>query len=257
MIAPEAANIKACMLGHLISSIVTAKRSTSHRQRPSVREKRVNCLLAICLSICLHLAMLNLILWSRNDAIGGMPSPAPDGALLGASADMAPVNLILVSPRTAEILRAPEASPYGKRTSETDANTSQAASHASSDQPNTEIAKDTIKTQPAATSAKESNSLATTALAANGAVAGTSDIISQIARCLPAGQHPRLSARLNLAIDEKGQLTLVPSLDMDLEKSSPDEIRSANMIIQATLQCGPYPVPAQKNVAYSFVADFP
>lgn len=88
---------------------------------------------------------------------------------------------------------------------------------------------------------------------------GTGDqtLLAQLARCLPPDVHPALTtAFLDLNLDDKGVLSAVPRMEIDLDTASPADIRAANSVIQAALQCGPYIVPDHKAGQFKLVPDF-
>ncbi len=90
-----------------------------------------------------------------------------------------------------------------------------------------------------------------------GSVDGNRTMLQQIARCFPAGTKPSLpNVKLNLKLDGAGNLAAVPVLELDLAKSGPADIRSANTIIQAAMQCGPYVIPVPPNGVITLVANF-
>ncbi|MDC7675542.1 hypothetical protein [Asticcacaulis machinosus] len=93
--------------------------------------------------------------------------------------------------------------------------------------------------------------------AANGSPDGTQNILSQIARCLPPGSRPTLvGAQLHLELDEIGALLAVPKVSMDLATSSKADVKSANQIIQAALQCGPYVTAQNEERSFVFSPNF-
>jgi len=86
---------------------------------------------------------------------------------------------------------------------------------------------------------------------------GDQILLQEIAKCFPAGTTPSLpSVRLQIEVDGNGNLSTTPVTDIDLAKSSPDDIRAANAIIQATLLCGPYQLPPSAKGHASVLANF-
>jgi len=70
----------------------------------------------------------------------------------------------------------------------------------------------------------------------------TSDIWSQIEKCLPTGNSPiRENAKLTMAFDSNGNLTIAPIISFNNHSATESEIVIANEIVAAALQCGPYP----------------
>ena len=64
------------------------------------------------------------------------------------------------------------------------------------------------------------------------------------------------SVQLEIQVDGNGNLSATPVTDIDLAKSSPDDIRAANTIIQATLLCGPYQLSPSAQGHASVLANF-
>ncbi|ESQ82802.1 hypothetical protein ABENE_20645 [Asticcacaulis benevestitus DSM 16100 = ATCC BAA-896] len=94
--------------------------------------------------------------------------------------------------------------------------------------------------------------------AAPGVIDGHLTLLQQIARCLPPNVRPDLSpAHLRLAVALNGTLSAVPMLTVDVASLDRDQLREANQIIQASLQCGPYSLGGDQNAAEIDVpADF-
>lgn len=105
------------------------------------------------------------------------------------------------------------------------------------------------------------------AAAANGAVnlpvveqagdpGGRQNLLRQIARCLPSGRHPALkTTKLTIQLDSEGKLRAPPTVDLPRPLVSKDVIESADQVVQAALQCGPYKVGTIASV-FELVADF-
>lgn len=92
---------------------------------------------------------------------------------------------------------------------------------------------------------------------AGGDPLGTSDLLAQIARCLPSDLRPTLSfSTLVLSIGGDGALTAAPYVDATLPRITDEQTAAADRIVQAALQCGPYLQPNFKNRVISVVPDF-
>lgn len=68
-----------------------------------------------------------------------------------------------------------------------------------------------------------------------------SDLLGQIARCMPPDLRPRLPfSRLTLSIDANGRLNVAPTVDSDVPEVDPSKRAVADRVVQAALLCGPY-----------------
>lgn len=93
--------------------------------------------------------------------------------------------------------------------------------------------------------------------AAPGQPDGSLGLLEQIARCLPDNVRPDLRpAMLTLELDETGKLRAVPALEVNTDTLTRDQLRASNMIIQASLQCGPYLTGASNGSTIQLAADF-
>lgn len=85
----------------------------------------------------------------------------------------------------------------------------------------------------------------------------TSDLLGQIARCLPPGFRPRLGfSQLTLAIGPDGRLRTAPTVTSAVPQISAADRAAADRIVQAALLCGPYSHPDAVNEVISLPADF-
>lgn len=96
---------------------------------------------------------------------------------------------------------------------------------------------------------------------ASGATGGdptaTSDLLAQVARCLPPDFRPRLGfSQLTLSIGPEGRLSAAPSLISGIPQVSAEHRAAADRIVQAALLCGPYAHPDAVNRTISLAADF-
>ncbi len=190
-----------------------------------------------------HLIIVMAFLWAGNQKLEGQTSPSLDGGTTDGDAAVMPLDLKLINGKD-------QAKPSPDTLS----------SSSSSALPN--------EVQPAATSTSVNNALASVAPTQTGASAampadkladGQSDadqhILEQIARCLPEGLRPALTARLNLQLDGQGNLAAAPSLDWAGSDRETASLSVENSVVQAALQCGPYIVP-NGGGTFAIAADF-
>ena len=84
-----------------------------------------------------------------------------------------------------------------------------------------------------------------------------SELLAQIAKCLPANVRPTLKlANLALEIGSEGELRVAPRVDGTLPLLSAEDRLLADQTVQAALQCGPYDKPSFRNRVFALVADF-
>ncbi|WP_332773884.1 hypothetical protein [Phenylobacterium sp.] len=92
---------------------------------------------------------------------------------------------------------------------------------------------------------------------AGGDPAAAGDLLNQIARCLPADLRPDLSlARLVIEIGDDGRLAAAPQMVLPPLLTSTADRASADRVVQAALQCGPYTSSPLRNVTISLVPNF-
>lgn len=96
---------------------------------------------------------------------------------------------------------------------------------------------------------------------ASGALGGdptaTSDLLAQIARCLPPALRPRLAfTQLTLAIGQDGRLQSAPAVVSMVPQLSAADRATADRIVQAALLCGPYAHPDAVGRTIVLAADF-
>lgn len=85
----------------------------------------------------------------------------------------------------------------------------------------------------------------------------SSGVLAEVARCLPAGLRPRLAlTTLTLAANQDGALSAAPVVTFAGPNVSKDDARTADLIVQAALQCGPYQNPSLKGGTLVLPADF-
>jgi len=85
----------------------------------------------------------------------------------------------------------------------------------------------------------------------------TSDLLGQIARCLPPSFRPRLGfSQLVLSIGPDGRLRTAPAVTSALPQISAAGRAAADRIVQAALLCGPYSHPDALSRVMSLPADF-
>lgn len=92
---------------------------------------------------------------------------------------------------------------------------------------------------------------------AGGDPVAAGDLLNQIARCLPADLRPDLSlARLVIEIGDDGRLAAAPQMVLPPLLTSATDRASADRVVQAALQCGPYTSSPLRNVTISLVPNF-
>lgn len=85
----------------------------------------------------------------------------------------------------------------------------------------------------------------------------TTDLLRQIARCLPREARPDLRfSNLVLEIGEKGELRAAPAIQSLFPRLTVEDRLAADRVVQAALQCGPYNTPSALNRVISLVPDF-
>lgn len=92
---------------------------------------------------------------------------------------------------------------------------------------------------------------------AGGDPAAPSELLNQIAKCLPANLRPRLVAqRLILKIGARGALAAAPVIDSSLPLLTAEARVEADKVVQAALQCGPYTAAAPRGGVVAMDVDF-
>ena len=212
--------------------------------------------LATLISVCGHLVIFDLLIWSHHHTLLGRDGAASSGNDSAGMPGMIPLDVVLLSPpanRAGSVENAarnaaepePAVTPVPQKSSvpvlPVDAEKEQADANS----------------QPVVAPLSNSPLSAEAAAPAAGDPAGDQALLDQIARCLPANERPVLAAnKLNISLDPQGELAAVPTLDIDLDRSSRDMVAEANMIVQATLQCGPYKMTDHMARTLTLVADF-
>lgn len=232
-----------------------------HLRQPSADVRR-HLSMAVSASLGLHAVLLAMLFWHQPPTMLGAPS-AVDGQGVYAGA----VYLSLerpAGPMPEQKIRAKSAAALSQ--SDTTSSASDGGSHplvaeqkefedASVSQPSSsgEVRNASLSAaHPAATI-----SAATADVAATGDPDGNQTLLQQIAKCFPVGTAPSLpTVHLQIQVDAGGNLSATPVTDIDLGKSSPEDIRAANTIIQATMLCGPYRLPPETKRRASLLADF-
>lgn len=83
------------------------------------------------------------------------------------------------------------------------------------------------------------------------------DLLNQIARCLPPSERPALMfSQLTLAIGDDGRLRAAPEVRSAVPRLTEAERLSADRVVQAALQCGPYNKPGLAGRVFSLAVDF-
>lgn len=82
-------------------------------------------------------------------------------------------------------------------------------------------------------------------------------VLAEVARCLPAGLRPRLAfTTLTLAADKDGALSAAPVVTFTGPNTSKEDASTADLIVQAALQCGPYQSASLKGGTLVLPLDF-
>lgn len=85
----------------------------------------------------------------------------------------------------------------------------------------------------------------------------TSDLLAQVARCLPPDFRPRLAfSHLTLAVGADGRLRTAPEVHSTAPRLAASDRAAADRIVQAALLCGPYAHPDALNRVVTLAADF-
>ncbi len=200
--------------------------------------------IAVAASAALHAGLLLALLWQPHAGIRGDMGRTYGAEGQGAGYD--PVLAELISQHAARARHAPLATPppAGGRA------------------PGAPVPAETAsEAQLASTIAVDTQGSAAQAIAGSGAVPGVPDgkdaLLEQIARCLPPNERPRLKgASLRISVDGSGNLTAAPRLEVDVTQLTQQELRSANQVVQAAIQCGPYVVNKGEVAMFDIVPDF-
>ena len=95
------------------------------------------------------------------------------------------------------------------------------------------------------------------ALDAAGGDPAVSELLAQIAKCLPPNLRPHLPAQhLVLKIGATGALEAAPMIDSSFPLLTAEDRASADKVVQAVLQCGPYAKADNASEAISLPVDF-
>lgn len=93
--------------------------------------------------------------------------------------------------------------------------------------------------------------------ALGGSATANSDLLAQIAGCLPPSFRPNLTfGQLTLSIGADGRLAAAPAVTSALPRVGAEERRVADRIVQAALLCGPYAHPDAVGRTITLPADF-
>ena len=195
------------------------------------------------ISVACHLIIVMAFLWVGNQKLEGQPSPSLDGGTADGDAAVMPLDLKLINGK-------------GEAQSSQDASS---ASSTSALPTGVQPAATTMSVENASASVASEQTATSTAMPADTLADGQSDadqhILEQIARCLPQGVRPSLTARLNLQLDGQGNLAAAPSLDWVGSDRDTASLSVENSVVQAALQCGPYIVP-NGGGTFAIAADF-
>lgn len=201
-------------------------------------------LAAAAISISCHLIVVAAFLWSGNETLRGQASHSLDGAGDDGDAAMPPIDLKLIKARS-EARNAIDAPTAQMPVPASDA----MLPSVTTDEPTMveTVAPKNETIPPSAAMPADT--------VADGKTHADQNILDQIARCLPPGVRPSLSAKLDLRLDATGNLAAAPQLEWVGGQGSRDAIAAENAVVQAALQCGPYVVPNGAG-SFAIAADF-
>jgi hypothetical protein len=222
-------------------------------------------------SLLIHVGLIIALLWmglgrlvgeSRADVGGGRPDAVNGQSMSFAIVSLASLDALGRTPTTtpaaeaaaggaaapAPLVQTPDGIlPADRQVKTGDSGPAAAANDAAS--PST-------PSSPAAAAAAN-GSPALTASRQGGDPDGDQNLLRQIARCLPPGSRPVIPlAKLTIELDPTGALRLAPTMSSTLPYASKDEVREADRIVQAALQCGPYRTTAPSGQPLLLVPDF-
>ncbi|THD60774.1 hypothetical protein [Phenylobacterium sp.] len=219
---------------------------------------------AVVLSVLVHLvAFLALTPWNRA-RVAGAPGPA-----IGSG-----IDIILVSeasagiasphppPMNAEVTAAEKAKPTASlRSDQSVGGAAEVAPAATApEQINSADKPRTVAWQAdgdSRVSTERDHELRGAKASTGGDPTATSELLTQIARCLPAGLRPNLPAqRLVLRLAENGGLAAAPSIESIVPILTAEDRAVADQVVQAALQCGPYTKAEILGQVVSIAVDF-
>ena len=220
---------------------------------------------AVAGSLLLHCAILGLLLWSPTAKLKGVA----DGQAVGIDSfingeNLTPIDLVTVSP-PAKSSPAPAPSHDAPAPPSTDGETAtpeQAkpealADNSISEVSDSEVDEPSVDSEAKSLALNEATSEPSAAAAQLGATNGNTNLLEQIARCLPPNERPVLpGVTISLSFNDQGNLGAVPTIAMDLSAASDEDIREANLVVQAVLQCGPYTAPVASISHFDVPVDF-
>lgn len=236
-----------------------AERRMGRAVRASHFQRRGPLVLASAASVSIHAALLIFLLSQPrtgilgNSGISSGPGGKSDGSA-PAFADLVPAS---VKGEANSATLPADGSPEDA-TSSIDETVPQEQDHAADIDGQTGVTgADQPKSQPAA----GENGLADQAADGEGGSPGLPDgqlaLLVQIARCLPPGIRPDLRpGTLSISVDPQGALSAVPALNIDVSRLTKDQLRDANYVVQAALQCGPYGLTQDLALTVDLVPDF-
>ncbi|MBP2161255.1 MULTISPECIES: hypothetical protein [Asticcacaulis] len=209
--------------------------------RPAARRR----VLAACGSVAVHAVLILFLVWQPHTGIHGNLGRYDGTEGQGAGFD--PVFAELVSRHAAQTRLTKPAPPQPVEAVALDA--SDPADTAAQTPSPDNIATPGDPGLPAQTTLSGG--------AAPGTPNGQHALLEQIARCLPPDARPSLkTASLRLSVDGGGHLTAAPRLEVDVTRLTETQLRGANQIVQAAMQCGPYVVTQGQVAMIDIVPDF-
>ena len=204
----------------------------------------------VATSLVLHASLAAMFLVANTNTLRGDAGKSDGVSGQGDGEWVVPVTLAfqrpLAEPVSAQASE-PEQPPISEVSSEILSVSPQFVEHTSEER----------KTSPGQTEKVLAESGVQVGGAAPGRPDGSLSLLEQIARCLPNNVRPDLRpAMLTLDLDETGKLRAVPALEVNTDTLTRDQLRASNMVIQASLQCGPYLTGASNGSTIQLAADF-
>ncbi len=224
------------------------------RSEKQARNRRIT--LAICISLGAHLAILDLILWPHPVRLAGYNSVSVTGGDVAGSYGMAPINIELMARQASAPSHPPKPVAKTEETAKAIAS-SESVSHSVTAATDAEPQDHASQDADPFTTEQHDQTTTQVAQGADGIPDGNQKLLDQIARCLPVDARPVLAGtKLDISLNDAGDLAAVPTLEMNLDSSSREQIAEANLIVQATLQCGPYQIGEKASRTFALMADF-
>jgi hypothetical protein len=224
--------------------------------------KRVH---AITASIGLHLLLLMLILPQGRTGLPGAPgftqgagvdlALVSDASLGLAAPHLRPMTATTTStPATPPAAEAKTAAAIGGDLAAAVSPSNAITAPSPSSESQTDARSDTGATRIAASDDDERRGARQTS---GGDPNATSELLLQIAKCLPPETRPRLTAQsLILNVGPTGALTVAPMIDSSIPLVTAEDRAAADQVVQAALQCGPYDKAGIAGQTVSLAVDF-